>query len=75
VLYRVHAFQNYLKWQLNLVCNFTTFCHQGMPTHDASGKELSKGQLKKLTKLYEAQEKKHREYTASLEQGDSAMKN
>ncbi|TNM90586.1 hypothetical protein fugu_002875 [Takifugu bimaculatus] len=34
----------------------------GFPTHDAEGKELSKGQAKKLRKLYEAQEKLHNEY-------------
>lgn len=35
---------------------------QGFPTHDVEGKELSKGQAKKLRKLYEAQEKLHHEY-------------
>lgn len=35
---------------------------QGFPTHDVEGKELSKGQAKKLRKLYEAQEKLHNEY-------------
>ena len=42
---------------------------QGMPTHDAEGNELKKSQLKKLTKLYEAQEKKYNEYLKS--QGQS----
>jgi cysteinyl-tRNA synthetase len=36
-----------------------------MPTHDAEGKELSKGQIKKLQKLYTAQEKKYNDYIAS----------
>ena len=45
-----------------------------MPTHDAYGKELSKSQLKKLSKLYEAQEKKYNEYMACSEQ-DHVMKN
>lgn len=35
---------------------------QGLPTHDTEGKELSKGQAKKLKKLFDAQEKLHREY-------------
>ncbi|XP_056134099.1 cysteine--tRNA ligase, cytoplasmic isoform X2 [Lampris incognitus] len=35
---------------------------EGFPTHDAEGKELSKGQTKKLRKLYEAQENLHKEY-------------
>lgn len=39
-----------------------------MPTHDKEGKEVSKGQLKKLQKLYQAQEKKYAEYLASQEQ-------
>ena len=39
-----------------------------MPTHDAEEKELSKTQLKKLTKLYEAQEKKYNDYMKSLQQ-------
>ena len=39
---------------------------QGFPTHDAKGEEISKAQLKKLQKLYQAQEKKHNDYLASL---------
>ena len=38
-----------------------------MPTHDAEGNELTKSALKKLTKLYEAQEKKYKEYLKSQE--------
>jgi len=38
---------------------------QGMPTHDVEGKELSKSALKKLSKQYEQQEKKHSEYLQS----------
>ena len=34
---------------------------QGFPTHDLEGKEISKGQAKKLRKLYEAQDKLHRD--------------
>jgi cysteinyl-tRNA synthetase len=40
-------------------------CFQGIPTHDAEGKELSKGQIKKLQKLQQNQEKKHNEYLQS----------
>ena len=36
-----------------------------MPTHDAAGKELTKSQLKKLTKQYEAQKKKYEDYLKS----------
>ena len=41
------------------------FAHQGLPTHDKDGNELTKSQLKKLKKLYDAQEKKHNEYLKS----------
>lgn len=40
---------------------------QGLPTHDAQGKEISKGLLKKLQKLQLLQEKKYTEYLKSLE--------
>jgi hypothetical protein len=36
---------------------------QGLTTHDAEGKELSKSALKKNMKLDEAQEKKYKEFT------------
>lgn len=41
---------------------YSKFDETGFPTHDAEGKELSKGQAKKLRKLYEAQEKLHSDY-------------
>ncbi|XP_016536691.1 cysteine--tRNA ligase, cytoplasmic isoform X3 [Poecilia formosa] len=41
---------------------YSRFDDTGFPTHDAEGKELSKGQAKKLRKLFEAQEKLHSEY-------------
>ncbi|CAL9702111.1 unnamed protein product [Knipowitschia caucasica] len=41
---------------------YSTFDETGFPTHDAEGKELSKGQAKKLRKLYENQEKLHKDY-------------
>lgn len=53
---------------------FSKFDAKGMPTHDAEGQELAKSALKKLVKLYEAQEKKYKEYLKSLQtstQGDS----
>lgn len=46
-----------------------TLRFQGFPTHDAEGKELSKGQAKKLRKLYEAQEKLHNEYLQRHQNG------
>ena len=42
---------------------------QGLPTHDTEGKELSKGQAKKLRKLFEAQEKLHLEYLQLVQNG------
>lgn len=46
------------------------FSFQGFPTHDAEGKELSKGQAKKLRKLFEAQEKLHSEYLQMNQNGN-----
>ena len=43
-----------------------------MPTHDASGKELSKSQLKKLQKLYDTQEKKYKDYLSGKAAGAGA---
>ncbi|KAH8022930.1 hypothetical protein HPB51_006360 [Rhipicephalus microplus] len=40
----------------------------GLPTHDVEGKELSKGQLKKVKKLQEAQEKKYEKYLAEVKE-------
>ncbi|CAH1954638.1 unnamed protein product [Acanthoscelides obtectus] len=44
---------------------YSKFDDDGLPTHDAEGKEISKGQLKKLQKLYEAQKKRYQEYLES----------
>lgn len=41
---------------------YSKFDEKGLPTHDAEGKELSKSALKKNMKLYEAQEKKYKEF-------------
>ncbi|THD27037.1 Cysteinyl tRNA synthetase [Fasciola hepatica] len=41
--------------QLN---KYSRFDEKGIPTHDASGKEIAKSQLKKLQKLYDAQAKR-----------------
>uniref|UniRef100_A0A1B0D7F8 Cysteine--tRNA ligase, cytoplasmic n=1 Tax=Phlebotomus papatasi TaxID=29031 RepID=A0A1B0D7F8_PHLPP len=38
---------------------YSAFDKNGLPTHDASGKELSKGQQKKLAKVQQAQEKRY----------------
>ncbi|MED6294779.1 Cysteine--tRNA ligase, cytoplasmic, partial [Characodon lateralis] len=49
---------------------YSRFDETGFPTHDAEGKELSKGQAKKLRKLYEAQEKLHNEYLQMNQNGN-----
>uniref|UniRef100_A0A8C2KQU4 Cysteine--tRNA ligase, cytoplasmic n=1 Tax=Cyprinus carpio TaxID=7962 RepID=A0A8C2KQU4_CYPCA len=48
---------------------YSNFDETGFPTHDAEGKELSKGLAKKLRKLYEAQEKLYNEYLQSTQNG------
>jgi hypothetical protein len=42
---------------------------QGLPTHDIEGKEVSKGQTKKLKKLLEAQEKLYKEHLQMAQNG------
>lgn len=44
---------------------YSKFDDEGIPTHDHEGKELSKGQLKKLQKLYQTQLKKYTDYMQS----------
>jgi cysteinyl-tRNA synthetase len=51
---------------------YSKFDDKGMPTHDANGEELKKGQLKKLAKLYEAQEKKYNDFLKSQQDGATA---
>ncbi|KAM8814082.1 cysteine--tRNA ligase, cytoplasmic [Rhynchonycteris naso] len=48
---------------------YSRFDENGLPTHDTEGKELSKGQVKKLKKLLEAQEKLHAEYLQMVQNG------
>ncbi|XP_078051220.1 cysteine--tRNA ligase, cytoplasmic [Augochlora pura] len=45
---------------------YSKFDNNGLPTHDNEGKEISKGQLKKLQKLQQAQEKRYNEYLSSV---------
>ncbi|XP_018648320.1 putative cysteinyl-tRNA synthetase [Schistosoma mansoni] len=56
-------------WELFLseVDKYSKFDSKGMPTHDASGNELTKSALKKLQKLYIAQEKRHAAFLKSKE--------
>ncbi|XP_067849840.1 cysteine--tRNA ligase, cytoplasmic isoform X2 [Heptranchias perlo] len=46
---------------------YSKFDENGFPTHDTEGKEVSKGQTKKLRKLYETQEKLYNEYVQTLQ--------
>jgi len=48
---------------------YSKFDDQGIPTHDASGKELSASQLKKLKKLYAVQEKNYSKLMAEVHNG------
>ncbi|XP_042528512.1 cysteine--tRNA ligase, cytoplasmic isoform X1 [Dipodomys spectabilis] len=48
---------------------YSKFDESGLPTHDVEGKELSKGQAKKLKKLLETQEKLHKEYLQMVQNG------
>lgn len=48
---------------------YSQFDSNGIPTHDIGGKEISKGQMKKLQKLQQAQEKRYNEYLASIQNG------
>ncbi|EAT44292.1 AAEL004345-PA [Aedes aegypti] len=41
---------------------YSAFDERGLPTHDTEGKEISKGQQKKLQKLQQQQEKRYQEY-------------
>ncbi|XP_061521151.1 cysteine--tRNA ligase, cytoplasmic isoform X2 [Phycodurus eques] len=54
---------------------YSKFDETGFPTHDAEGKELSKGQEKKLRKLFESQEKMHNEYLLRKGVQSSGAKN
>nr|CAD7256781.1 unnamed protein product [Timema shepardi] len=47
---------------------YSKFDEKGIPTCDAEGKELSKGLVKKLQKLQQAQEKKYNEYINTIHQ-------
>ncbi|XP_066592914.1 cysteine--tRNA ligase, cytoplasmic [Prorops nasuta] len=48
---------------------YSQFDDKGLPTHDIAGKEISKGQLKKLQKLQQQQEKRYNEYLESVQNG------
>ncbi|XP_025084999.1 cysteine--tRNA ligase, cytoplasmic-like [Pomacea canaliculata] len=61
-------------WELflNEKDKYSKFDDKGIPTHDSEGAELKKSALKKLVKLYEAQEKKYKEYLAEKGEGKVA---
>ena len=46
---------------------YSRFDGNGLPTHDVGGKAITKGQIKKLQKLQQAQEKRYNEHLASIE--------
>ncbi|KAL3065955.1 hypothetical protein OYC64_015989 [Pagothenia borchgrevinki] len=49
---------------------YSKFDETGFPTHDVEGKELSKGQAKKLRKFFDAQEKLHNDYLQMNQNGN-----
>ncbi|KAI1297858.1 Cysteine--tRNA ligase, cytoplasmic [Halotydeus destructor] len=53
---------------LNEKDKYSSFDANGLPTHDAKGEEISKGQQKKLLKLFQQQEKKYLDYLKSVPQ-------
>lgn len=61
---RIHPKEMFLK----MVDKFSAFDNEGLPTHDIDGKEISKGQLKKLQKLQQAQYKKYEEFMTNQKQ-------
>ncbi|EFN87140.1 Cysteinyl-tRNA synthetase, cytoplasmic [Harpegnathos saltator] len=48
---------------------YSQFDDKGLPTHNAEGKEISKGLFKKLQKLQQAQEKRYNEYLTFIQNG------
>lgn len=53
---------------------FSEWDEEGFPTLDIKGEEISKGQIKKLQKLYQAQVKKYNEYVRVQEEKKSKNK-
>ncbi|KAH8348148.1 hypothetical protein KR084_004837 [Drosophila pseudotakahashii] len=47
---------------------YSAFDENGLPTLDKEGKEVSKGQIKKLQKLQQQQEQRYKEYLASIKE-------
>ncbi|GFR22086.1 cysteine--tRNA ligase, cytoplasmic [Trichonephila clavata] len=51
---------------ISMTDKYSKFDDKGIPTHDVDGKEISESQLKKVMKLYNAQEKKYNDYLKSV---------
>lgn len=54
------------KMFLNETDKYSAFDENGLPTHDKDGKEISKGQTKKLQKLQQQQETRYKEYLGTM---------
>ncbi|XP_055855572.1 cysteine--tRNA ligase, cytoplasmic [Episyrphus balteatus] len=54
------------KMFLSETDKYSAFDDKGLPTHDKDGKEISKGQTKKLQKLQQQQEARYKEYMESV---------
>lgn len=60
-----HQMDKYSQWD-----------HNGVPTHDTQGNELTKSAIKKLLKIYQTQEKKYNDYLKSQSaSGDNVQSN
>ncbi|RWS10176.1 cysteine--tRNA ligase: cytoplasmic-like protein [Dinothrombium tinctorium] len=52
--------------------NYSQFDEKGFPIADKEGKPLSKSAIKNLTKLYQQQEKRYKEYLSSLNESNAS---
>lgn len=66
---KMEAYKTPPSQMFKLQCSlYSAFDDQGLPTHDETGAVLTKSQIKKLQKAYDAQAKKHNDYLKSLKQ-------
>ena len=64
-------FPDYILTRRSETDKYSQFDEKGVPTMTAEGKEIPKAQVKKLQKLYQAQEKKYNEYIKSQQENEA----
>ena len=64
-------FPDYILTRRSETDKYSQFDEKGFPTMTAEGKEIPKAQVKKLQKLYQAQEKKYNEYIKSQQENEA----